>query len=208
MLKECHITWTSPESEALRRQWQLSALEMNKTLAITEAQEDNQVLVNPNSESLPYMPITKVFAGSGDLGLGDKSYALAKETVESVDQSTPGFVTTYSNKWRDRVLQQDQSVKVQAGHTTLSCQQQYGFCKSSIVDVDRFTRINDHIVKFVKRHRQRHLVGGKNKGPDATIQLPLILAKQMNLELFLHSCCFMKWGQCSWKENSFNCNFI
>ena len=176
----CTATWRAPglEAEALRRDWQLKAIAHNTSV-------DALVPIEPNgskgreivaAEPLPtYFENLKTQDGYGVLGIGDRSHGLSLKTLAKAEESEKGFVNSFAAKWRTRTGDGGEPVNIgQAGTTILSCREMYDFCTADINNQAKFKTLTEHIVKYIRAYRKKHLVSGRNKGPNATIQLPLL----------------------------------
>jgi len=116
------------------------------------------------------------------MGIGDESFGIAVKTVEEADQKNASFVKNFSSTWRTRTSQLVGDCKISPGSTRLCCYQERGFCAEVLKDkYSNYEKLVSHLLKFVKMHRKRHLVRGRNKGPSCNIQHPLMLAIRWNL---------------------------
>lgn len=194
---ECKKQWREqgPTGECLRRTYSLKAAEVNKAQRETAAEE---ALTNQNTtefgvvatsgDSISWVDHLQAIPGLGVLGLGDDQYGLSVDIVAQVDESTPGFVNSYSEQWRTRCVAQIKATSVAPGTTRLSCYQDIGFCKLRIGQTAKvFNSVVQHLREFAAAHRQSHLVKGKNKGPDSKIYHPLLFAWSTTFSLHIDS---------------------
>ena len=177
----CRDTWKAPgpEGEVLRREWQLKAVNHNRSeqavVQLPTGRNGNPVVVADEQKISYIPPILTHQGGHGVLGIGDSSFGISVDQVAKVDESQKSFVRHYSSNWRRRAGGQEDLVDIgQSGTTVLSCQEVYGFCESDINDKKLFDTLVNHIIKYVVVYRRKHLVAGRNKGPNSAIQLPLL----------------------------------
>lgn len=178
VLRFCRASWNTAggEGESLRRKWQLQAIEANSVVPVPPDVSSNTAIVPARPES-EYMSPLAAFGGFGSLGIGDGSFGMSIASVSDAD-AKPGFVQNYSTAWRNRVaLETTSDTPDQAGTTRLSCLETFGFCKTCVDrSWEKYTSLVSHILKYVAKYRQLHLVNGRNKGPNAALQIPLLFA--------------------------------
>lgn len=188
VLRTCLATWKTGGSngDALRREWQLKAVQTNTTI-VKQGGSDNAtqvVLASSNdgdSGTSTYIAPLALYGGFGSLGVGDQSFGISPNIVAKADEEA-GFVQRMSASWKTRSAGQTSQRPVDpVGTTRLSCLETFGFCKDSIAHQDKYEQLVSHLVKFVADYRKLHLVCGRNKGPSARIQIPLLFAISGNL---------------------------
>lgn len=192
--ESCLQQWRQDNAEgrALRRHWSLRARQLNQTdisdavVPKTTKQTGSRDMSNrsvvhlgdPAETTLaaPYPSLQACSTGSGVLGLGDSSFAIAIDTVTNADETEKSFVKTFSDSWRSRTFAQIKPGPESGGTTRLSCFDDLGFCIRSIDGIKPyFQTALSWLRKLVADHRKRHLVDGKNKGPNARIRQPVLL---------------------------------
>ena len=188
VLRTCQAAWRSggDQGVALRREWQLKAVAANSIVQPTSDASGHGIIIAQEQEppKVRHMDNLSVFGGSGSMGVGDHMFGIAPSTIETAD-SVNGFVKTSASAWQSRVAGENTDIPFQldpAGTTRLSCLETYGFCKNDIVNLDQYNTLVDHILKYVAQYRQRHLVSGRNKGPNSSLQIPLLFAFNTKLD--------------------------
>lgn len=185
IMRFCSASWrsASPQGDSLRREWQLKAIEHNRSqdavVPLSSVSNGGQLIAHDGPQ---YIAPLLAYKGHGVLGMGDASFGLSVEHLSNKDDSMKGFVTNYSSKWRSRACGQDVSVDaVNAGVTSLSCLEMQDFCTLDIKDIDVYTRVLNHIIKYIAAYRRQHIVAGRNKGPNSNLQLPLLIMCKRHL---------------------------
>ena len=189
VMRVCKDSWETngPQGDALRRHWQLRAIQFNRSPdAIVPCLSTNTSQLIPQSSDLQFQYINHllVHEGKGVLGIGDSSFGLSTARLSTVAESTPSFVKTFSRKWRNRAGGNDEAFAIdQPRSTRLACFETGDFCCAEITDLNRrdFQTLSQHLKKYVQAYRSKHLVSGRNKGPNASIQLPLLFMWNPNL---------------------------
>lgn len=176
---ECLTKWRDPSEEGtiLRQHWRLKALQANRqsqlNLVEVSSQSNQQIIQHTTNDLL--MANLQISDGTGTFGVGDSSYRLSLDMLTEIDNGTPGFVRSYSARWKSRTSQQVEATKTCGQTSNLSCFQFYGFCKHQIRDQDQFDLVCANLRHIVSDHRKRHLVGKKNRGPNVQIAHPLLV---------------------------------
>ena len=192
VLRTCRASWqdSGPHGESLRRDWQLRAVATNRTtqLQLAEQSQNSSVVATTQGDAPPsrYMSPLAISGVMGSLGIGDKSFGIAQKLVAEEDNK-PGFVVRFAEAWRQRA-----GNLLESGTTRLSCHETFGFCKDSIDNRRVYDNLVGHIVKYISQYRHRHIAAGRNKGPNAELQIPLLFSKHKILGQFMIHCfCFL-----------------
>ena len=136
----------------------------------------------PHEDAPEFIGNMQVQEGWGVMGLGDESFGIAVKTVEDADREHKSFVKNFSSAWRTRTSQLVGDCNISPGSTRLCCYQERGFCAELVKDrIGKYEKLVSHLLKFVKMHRKRHLIRGRNKGPSCNIPHPLLLAIRWKL---------------------------
>ena len=201
-MTEANARWKG--DAALRRQYSARAKAENSANRALERMGADIVLAAPGREAGELIASEAVakpkllnqlqpFQGRGSFGVGDKSWGLSKDVVAKTEEGMKGFVREFSRSWKSRqgkLMSAGTDVQFQPS-ARKSCQEHLGFCCREITDPASYRRIVEHLQKFVAMHRRKHLVNGKNRGPNAKIQHPLLV-------LCRTACCEMSRACGNW----------
>ena len=179
---ECLETWKGQDD--VRRQFQLLAAQENTASrhAVVLEPEGVSAIVSSarckrarSDEKVEYAARLVVQPGFGTLGLGDSSWSVALGDVAEADRQEQGFVKKFAASWRARCCKEINLAHSGGRAARQSCLQSLGFCRLEVEDPAAYNSILADLRNFMQVHRQSHLVQGKNKGPSATIQRPLLV---------------------------------
>ena len=186
IMDQCRTTWkrACPEGAALRRQYQLKAIDMNRRQVPHQPQPDlsGQVIAINEDHARKYFAPLLAYDGTGPFGIGDDLFGVSVKAVAAGD-SGKSFVQTFSAAWKRRTEPSDEPSPAEPGGTSqLSCYETLGFCRTMICDTARYRRVEFHIIKFLQGYRKQHLASdsGRNKGPNAEIPHPLLFLWDMS----------------------------
>lgn len=193
IMDEATAQWNQRGSERLKLEWKEKATAMNQLVArqcnstvhhcqhnlpIASLEPTNLVMdLEPFRMPDPATPHARLGPrGFGPCGIGDVNWALRQQIVEDADSSEPGFVRTYSAKWKERsggIVASGKSMNASTQH--LCCQEALGFCSKEILDWANYNHVLTQLRQYVANHRRLHLVKGKNHGPNLEYQHPLLV---------------------------------
>ena len=202
IMRECQQQWSNNSEEAaeMRRTWSAKAKVKNLERKATMVPSANhgqkgRGLVGSLTSVVPHFDDTPKTLGNlmvpsnsllddnqetqgfGPMMLGDKSWAISEQLVETVETNTKSFVDTYSSRWKQRSGNMVSSNEPFNHATVQSCLEQFGFCKSEIHSFPMFQHVREQFRNYVRTHRRKHLDKGQNTGPKISIQHPLLILK-------------------------------
>ena len=191
VMNECLQQWrdTSESGKALHEEYRQKAIEFNKTnsMQVARHQTTEHVLVSPVPDTSTHVcvPSIQAFAskGCGPLGIGDERFGLSVALLsEKVDQSV-GFVKNSSAAWKTCAGGTIVSNETFDVPMKLSCFEEFGFCWNTVGNKARYTKIEQHLLRFIQEYRKLFLYKKKNLGPNANIKHLLLIAIKDNWKL-------------------------
>ena len=191
VMAESKATWNS--DPALRSEYRCKAQETNKSnksqLVVASQAVNDGVMVNSRvapMKELYLRPVvqTTASAGVGPLGIGDSRFGLSVQLLGDTVDATMGFVKKFNNEWLTRaggtVVSSTDSCQTPM---KLSCFEEFGFCWNTLnrENRERFFQIETHLLRFMQDFRKKFIHNKKNKGPNADIKHPLLIATKGKL---------------------------
>ena len=190
VMTTCKETWRL--DAALRSEYRQKAQEANKAnksqLVVSGQDVNDGVIASSRVAPMKQLYLRQVVqsttaAGVGPLGIGDSRFGLSVKLLDDTADATSGFVKKFSNEWLTRAGGTVVSTDSFQTPMKLSCFEEFGFCWNALTAENRkrFFQIETHLLRFVQDFRKKFIHNKKNKGPDADIKHPLLIATQGKL---------------------------
>ena len=180
VMAECRRQWSGDAS--LRQDFAYKAKALNRehreSSDLVPVSPQESALASASASDLKYWGQLRPFGGTGAMGVGDKSWGLSQQLLQQAEAACTGFVRKHASEWKSREGKPVEQGPEFRANSRKCCQEAQGFCCRQISDMNNYKMIERHVLRFVVAHRRKHLVGGKNKGPNALLQHPLLLLRR------------------------------
>ena len=184
VMESCRDMWNA--SQQLREDYKAKARSLNQQLvSLSEASEANVVApcsvdeeVVQHKPKAKFLPPAKAFHGCGPLGIGDSKFPLSSALLEAKQNEESSFIQNHSMAWKRRTSGTIARGQPFTKPMKLCCTEDIGICWKDITDKRSFRSIEKHLLKFVAEYRKKHVLKGKNLGPNMNIKRPLLVSWQ------------------------------
>jgi hypothetical protein len=121
------------------------------------------------------VPELQPLGGAGCLGVGDTRFGVQLAALDAEDRRCHNSIGEFSKTWTlAHSGRCGEATPFSYSHLP-SCLEEFGFCTAVIPELDQHERVRHQLLNLVRDVRQKQLVKGKNKGPDASNRHPLVV---------------------------------